>query len=123
MPTLTEDRKMKDLIHRVGEDVSQLRSDIRSLFTHTGRHTLPEGARELREQARERLHAGGEFAASQLRYLRQHPGQSSVGILGGLLILGAVGAGIYYLCKSDCCGKLCNREDEFYEEEEDSDFV
>lgn len=97
MPTLAEDRKMKDLINRVGEDVSQLRSDIRSLFTHTGRHTLPDSAREIREQARERLHAGGA-------YLRQHPGQSSIGLLGGLLILGAVGAGIYYLCKSDCCG-------------------
>jgi hypothetical protein len=123
MSSITEDRKMKDLIDRVGEDVSQLRSDIRSLFTHTGRHTLPEGARELREQAREKLHAGGAFAASQLRYLRQHPAQSSVGLLGGLLILGAVGAGIYYLCKSDCCGKLCRRDDEYYDEEEDSDLA
>ncbi len=118
MPALTEDRKMKDLVSRVGEDISQLRGDIRSLFTHTGRHTLPDSARELREQARERLHAGGEFAATQIRYLRQHPGQSSVGILGGLLILGAVGAGIYYLCKSDCCGKLCNREGDYREDEE-----
>lgn len=121
MPALIEDRKMKDLINRVGEDVSQLRSDIRSLFTHTGRHTLPDSARELREQARERLQAGGEFAASQLRYLRHHPGQSSVGILGGLLILGAVGAGIYYLCKSDCCGKLCSRDEDYYGEDEEQD--
>lgn len=111
MSALTEDRKMKDLISRVGEDVSQLRSDIRSLFTHTGRHTLPESARELREQARQRLLAGGT-------YLREHPGQSSVGLLGGLLILGAVGAGIYYLCKSDCCGKLCNRDEDFTDEDE-----
>jgi hypothetical protein len=29
MQTLSEDRKMKDLISRVGEDVSQLKSDIR----------------------------------------------------------------------------------------------
>ncbi|MFM2197027.1 MAG: hypothetical protein RLZZ505_459 [Verrucomicrobiota bacterium] len=111
MPTLAEDRKMKDLISRVGEDVSQLRSDIRSLFTHTGRHALPDSARELREQARERLMAGGT-------YLRQHPGQSSIGILGGLFILGAVGAGIYYLCKSDCCGNLCNRDEDYTEEDE-----
>lgn len=111
MKKLTEDRKMNDLISRVGEDVSQLRSDIRSLFAHTGRHALPDSARELREQARQRLMAGGT-------YLRQHPGQSSVGILGGLLILGAVGAGIYYLCKSDCCGKLCNREGEYGGEDE-----
>ena len=33
---ITEDRKMKDLIGRVGDDVSQLRSDITSLFSHTG---------------------------------------------------------------------------------------
>lgn len=112
MPTLTEDKKMKDLIGRVSEDVSQLRSDISSLFTHTGRHTLPTGAREIGEQARERLHAGSA-------YLRQHPGQSSVGLLGGLLLLGAVGAGIYYLCKSDCCGKLCKRDEDFIDEEED----
>lgn len=123
MPALTEDQKMKDLISRVGEDISQLKGDIGSLFNHTGRHTLPDSARELREQAREKLHAGGAFAASQLRYLRQHPGQSSVGILGGLLILGAVGAGIYYLCKSDCCGKLCGRDEDYYDEDEDSDLA
>lgn len=107
---MLEDRKMNDIISRLGEDVSQLRSDIRSLFAHTGRHTLPDSARELREQARQRLMAGGT-------YLRQHPGQSSVGLLGGLLILGAVGAGIYYLCKSDCRGKLCNREGDYREDE------
>lgn len=107
---LTEDRKMKDLISRVGEDISQLRGDISSLLTHTGRHTLPDSARELREQARQRLTAGGA-------YLRQHPGQSSVGLLGGLLILGAVGAGIYYLCKSDCCGNRCNRDEDYTEED------
>lgn len=94
-----EDRKTRDLIGRVGDDVSQLRSDISSLFSHTGRHALPESARELRAQARQRLSAGGELAVT---YLRQHPGRSSVGILGGLVLLGAVGAGIYYLCK----GKL-----------------
>jgi hypothetical protein len=123
MPTITDDRKMKDLIDRVGKDVSQLRSDIRSLFMHTWRHTLPHSAREIREQARERLHAGGGFAASQFRYIRQHPGQSSVGLLGGLLILGAVGAGIHFLCKSDCCGKPRARDGYFYEQNQDSDLA
>lgn len=109
---LTEDRKMKDLISRVGDDVSQLRNDISSLFSHTGRHTLPASARELRAQARDRLYAGGEFAAS---YLRQHPGRSSVGILGGLLLLGAAGTGIYYLCKGRlpcCCTSGCDENPE-----------
>lgn len=117
---LTEDRKMKDLISRVGDDVSQLRGDISSLFSHTGRHTLPEGARELRAQARQRLHAGGDYAVSQLRYLRENPGRSSVGILGGLILLGAVGTGIYYLCKGKlpgCCGRSCDRD---IEENEDT---
>jgi hypothetical protein len=112
---ITEDRKMKDLIGRVGDDVSQLRSDISSLFSHTGRHALPESARELRAQARERLSAGGEYAISQMRYLREHPGRSSVGLLGGLVLLGAVGAGIYYLCKGKlpccCASEWCDEDD------------
>jgi len=44
--------------------------------------------------------------------MRSHPAQSSAGILGGLLLLGAVGAGIYYLCKSDCCGSAEEEEQE-----------
>lgn len=113
---LTEDRKTKDLINRLGEDVSQLKSDVSSLLIHTGRHTVPDSARELRQHALERLHAGGALAASQLRYLRQHPTQSSVSLLGGLLILGAVGAGIYYLCKNDC-GILCRSQQDDLEDE------
>jgi hypothetical protein len=31
---------------------------------------------------------------------------------GGLILLGAVGAGIYYLCKSDCCKRVSNDEEE-----------
>ncbi len=101
---LIQDPKIKDFISRVGEDVSQLKSDVSSLLKHTGRHAIPESARELRNSARERLHAGGEFANSQIRYIREHPKQSSIGLLGGLVLLGAVGAGIYYLMNSDCCG-------------------
>lgn len=109
---LTEDRKMKSLLSRVGDDVSQLKNDISSLFSHTGRHTLPESARELRAQARERLSAGGHYAAN---FLRENPGRSSVGILGGLILLGAAGAGIYYLCKGKlpcCCSPSACRENE-----------
>lgn len=108
---------MKDLISRVGDDVSQLRNDISSLFTHTGRHTLPESARELRAQARERLNAGGHYAAA---YLREHPGRSSVGILGGLVLLGAAATGIYYLCKGRlpcCCDPSASQENEKTDED------
>ena len=91
-----KDIHLKDLIHRVGEDVSQLKRDVSSLFGHTGRHALPERARELGERARHTFHAGGD-------YIRRHPTQSSLGLVGGLALLGAVGFGIYCLCKSDCC--------------------
>lgn len=109
--TITQDRKMKDLISRVGEDVGQLRSDVASLLSHTGRHTLPDSARDIRESAKDRLYAGGSYAASQLRHIRSHPAQSSAGILGGLILLGAVGVGIYYLCKCDGMS-CCNDSDE-----------
>ena len=115
--SIIQDRKVKDLLNRVGEDVSQLRSDISSLINHTGRHALPDSARDLRESARNRLHAGGEFAVSQLRHIRSHPAQSSAGILGGLILLGAVGAGIYYLCKSDCCNSSEVAEEDEQEQE------
>jgi hypothetical protein len=113
--TFSEDAKMKDLIGRVGDDLSQLRSDLSSFVSHTSRHTIPTSARDLRESARERLSAGGDYAASQFRYLADNPTRSSIGIAGGLLLLGAVGTGIYYLCKSDCCFK--KRVDETPEED------
>lgn len=119
---LTEDRKMKDLASRVGDDVSKLRSDIASLFSHTGRHTLPESARELRAQARERLNAGSHYAAA---YLREHPGRSSVGVLGGLILLGVAGAGIYYLCKGRlpcCCASPSAQENGEGDENQQSPF-
>ena len=111
---LTEDPKTKDLIGRVGDDVAQLRSDIASLFSHAGRHSIPSSAREIHAEARQRLNAGGQYAAT---YLREHPGRSSVGIFGGLLLLGAVGTGIFYLCKGRlpcCCGadKFCEDDSE-----------
>lgn len=95
---MIQDRKIQDLLSCVGDDVSQLKRDVSTLLSHTGKHTIPESARDLRESARNSLHNGGQYAAS---YLRAHPAQSSAGILGGLVLLGAVGAGIYYLCKCD----------------------
>ncbi|MGJ8632824.1 MAG: hypothetical protein ACSHX7_02810 [Luteolibacter sp.] len=99
------DRKTKDLLGRIREDVSLLKGDVATLFSHTTHHTVPSGARDLADYGKNRLNAGSDFAAEQLRYLRAHPGQSTAGLLGGLLLLGAAGAGIYYLCKSDCCRK------------------
>ena len=106
----SEDAKIKDLLGQVGDDISRLRSDISSFFAHTGKHTIPTGARDLRDSARGKLNAGSDFAASQLRYIADNPTRSSIGLAGGLLLLGAVGAGIYYVCKSDCCKQkgLCD---------------
>jgi len=105
---------MKDLLSRVGEDVSQLKSDVASLLSHTGRHTLPSGARDIRDSAKDHLQAGSKYAASQFRHLRSQPAKSSAGILGGLILLSAVGAGIYYLCK--CENESCSEEDTENEE-------
>lgn len=108
---MSNDTKSKDLLNRVSSDVAQLKHDIASLFSHTGKHALPDTARGIADYGRDRFHAGGDYAASSLKYMRQHPGQSSVGILGGLFLLGVAGAGIYYLCKSDCCGETCEEID------------
>lgn len=97
----TEDKKMRDLLGRVGEDIKQLKSDVSSLVTHTGRHTIPDYAGELRNAARERLNAGGEFASNQFRCIREHPAQSTAGILGGLLLIGVVSTALYCLIKCD----------------------
>lgn len=107
---------MKDLISRVGDDVAHLRHDISSLFSHTGRHTIPSSARDLKEQTLDHLHSGSEYAAARLRYLRNHPGPA-LGLLGGLIVLGAVGAGIYYFCKSD--EKCRAKSDSDYEDQPD----
>ena len=109
---MIQDTKTKDLLSRVSSDISQLRNDIASLASYTGKHTIPDSARDFADYGRDRLSAGSDFAASQLRYIRENPGQSSAGILGGLLLLGAVGTGIYYLCKSGCPLMSCKNDDE-----------
>jgi hypothetical protein len=96
---LLHDHKMKDMLCKVRDDVSHLKDEISHLFSPKARHRLADRAHDLADYARDGLHAGGAFAASQLRYIRRHPGQST-GLLGGLILLGAVGFGIYYVCKS-----------------------
>ncbi len=97
---LLHEHKMKDVLCKVRDDVANLKDEVSHLFSHKRKHSLSNRAHHLADYARDGLHAGGAFAASQLRYIRRHPGQSTAGILGGLVLLGAVGFGIYYLCKS-----------------------
>lgn len=98
---MTTDRRSKDLLSRVSEDLAVLKDDVSKLFSHTGRHTLPESAHNLADYGKDKWQAGGEFAASQLRYLKDHPRETSIGFAGGLILLGLVGYGAYYLLNKE----------------------
>lgn len=102
---LSNDNTAKKLLGKLSDDVSSMKSELAELISHHARTTLPKSARELADYSREKFH-------SQLQHLRAHPRQSSAGIVGGLVLLGAVGFGIYYLCKSDCCGSRCDYRDD-----------
>ena len=106
------DPRANDLLSRVSEDVSLLRQDIGNLFSHATRHTLPEGARTLADTARNRLSAGRNYSAEQLRALRGQLNQPAAAWVGGAVVVGLLAAGIYLFCKSDCCGGRCEMADE-----------
>ena len=115
-----EDKRASQLYSRVGEDLSSLRNDVKMLVGHATRHTLPDGARELARSGRNQLLSGRDYAADRVRYLgrsaRQHPTGVSV---AGVLLLGAVAAGVYLLLKSEgCCGQS---EEEFEEKPEETE--
>ena len=109
-----QDPRVSDLLSRVSNDVSLLRQDVANLFSHTARHTLPSGARDLADNAKNRLAASKLYSAEQLRALRGQVKQPAAAWLGGAVAVGLIAAGIYLFCKSDCCGESC-------EEEEDED--
>lgn len=98
-----QDRRAAGLLSRVREDISHLRHDVANLLTHTTKHTLPQGARDLADSARHQFAAGGNYAASQFRSLRAHPPKQALGVLGGAILVGVIAAGIYAVCKSDNC--------------------
>jgi len=110
-----EDKRASQLLSRVGEDLSSLRNDMKLLVGHTTRHTLPDGARELVRSGRSQLLSGRDYAADRVRYIgrsaREHPTGVSV---AGVLLLGAVAAGIYYLLKGEGC---CRSADQPFEDE------
>ena len=112
-----QDPRATDLLSRVSEDVSLLRQDIGQLLSHTARHTLPTGARELADSARIRLASGKDYTAEQLRALRGQINQPATAWVGGALVVGLIAAGIYLFCKDGCCGS-CG-EDEPEDESED----
>jgi hypothetical protein len=97
------DSRASGLLSRVREDISLLRQDVGHLVQHTTRHTVPEGARGLADHARHRLAAGGAYASSRLRSLRENPPRQALGILGGALLVGLLAAGAYALCQGGGC--------------------
>ena len=98
-----QDPRATDLLSRVSQDVSLLRQDIGNLFSHTTKHTLPGGARELADSARNRLAAGRQYSAEHLRALRNQVNQPAAAWVGGAIVIGLLAAGVYLFCKSDCC--------------------
>lgn len=97
------DPRATDLLSRVSNDISLLRQDIGSLFSHTRRHTLPAGVRTLADTARSRFEAGRSYSADQLRALRGQIQQPATAWVGGAVLVGLLAAGVYLFLKSDCC--------------------
>jgi hypothetical protein len=116
MNTPFQDPRANDLLSRVSQDVSMLRQDIGRLFSHTTRHTLPEGVRGLADSARNRLASSKLYSAEHLRALRGQVNQPAAAWIGGAVIVGLLAAGTYLFLKSDC-GSQAALEDE----EEDLD--
>lgn len=100
MNSFFNDRRATGLLNRVREDVSHLREDIGSLLTHTTKKTLPNGARDLADQAKSQLAPLGVYAASRLRDFRGHPHRQSAGWIGGALLVGVLAYGAYSIFQS-----------------------
>lgn len=93
------DPRAQDLLSRVSEDVSLLRQDIRNLISHTSRHTLPSGARDLADTAKHRLASGRQYSRAQLQAIRDEPRST---LVAGIALIGLLAAGIYLLTKTPC---------------------
>ncbi len=92
---LLNDNRTSGLMNRVREDVSHLREDVGHLLSYTTRETLPNSAREIADQAKTQIAAGGAYAASRLRELREAPTGQKAGWVGGAILFGLIAAGIY----------------------------
>ncbi len=99
-----EDKHASKLLSKVREDLSSLRSDVRSLLGHATRHTLPEGAREIARSGRERLASGRDYAAERVRWVGQSAREHPAGVsAAGLVLLAVAAAGVWWFVKGDCC--------------------
>jgi sensor c-di-GMP phosphodiesterase-like protein len=108
--SLFHDRRAAGLLNRVREDVSHLREDIGSLLSHTTKKTLPNGAREIADQAKNHIVPLGAYAASRLRDFRGHPQRQSASWIGGALLVGVLAYGVYSLCQNKQVGRIVGYE-------------
>jgi hypothetical protein len=112
-----QDPRVRRLLSRVGNDLAHLRQDVANLISHTTRTTLPAGARELADSARDHLSAGGDYAAARLRKLRSSPPpKEAIGVVLGVAALGLLAFGAYSIlnCKGckGCKSRRNTTEDE-----------
>lgn len=116
------DRRASSLINRVREDISNLREDIGSLFLHTTKNTVPNSARDLADQAKSQLAAGGAYAVDRFRSLRHQPTRQSAGWIGGAVVVGLLAFGAYALIKANCpCeDEYDGHEDDYTPDEADA---
>ena len=97
------DSRALRLLSRVGDDLAHLRHDISNLLSHTTRNTIPKGARGLAENALHQFSAGGDYAASRLRSIRNSPPpKEAVGIAAGIVAVGLLALGAYLITKNNC---------------------
>jgi len=115
---LPKDKQATRLLNRVREDVNHLRSDIGNLLSHTTHQTIPNGARDLADQARHQLAAGSAYAASRLRDFRAPPPRESASWIGGALLVGLLAYGAYTLCRNQCIAKRVAGDEGFNPEDE-----
>ncbi len=115
------DRRTNSLLDRVRIDIANLREDIGSLFLHTTKNTVPNGARELADQAKSQLAAGGAYAASRLRQFRGQPARETAPWVGGVVVVGLLAIGAYALIRasSPCNQGNCD-EDDYQDDIEDA---
>lgn len=96
-----QDARATNLLSRVSEDVSLLRQDIRNLVSHTARQTVAGGAREIAENARNKIAASRAYSAEQLRALGEQMKQHPAAWLGGAAAVGLISAGAYLFFRGD----------------------
>jgi hypothetical protein len=109
---LINDRRTSGRLKRVRKDIHQLREDIGDLLHHATSTSVPNGARELANQAKSHLTSGRACAVSRMRKLRhQAPDMDHTPAwVGGAVIVGLLAFGVYALCRNGCQSAADRRE-------------